>query len=71
MNLLEKCFEGAPNIPKRLRKVPKSAERVAEHLEKANRNLLAATLMDENKYFDWVITSSYYAMYHATMASCG
>ena len=69
MNLLKRCFEGARNIPKRLRKVPVSTDKANEHLEKANRNILAASLMNENKYFDWVITCSYYAMYHATMAS--
>ena len=69
MNFLDKCFEGMQNVPKRLRKVPASTERADEHLEKANRNILAAKLMSENKYFDWVVTCSYYAMYHATMAS--
>jgi len=69
MNLLNKCFEGAANVPKRLLKVPKSIEKAEEHIEKADRNLLAATLMNDNKFFDWAITCSYYAMYHATMAS--
>jgi len=69
MNLLDRCFEGAGNIPRRLIKVPESAEKAEEHLEKANRNLLAAKLMNDNKHFDWTITCSYYAMYHATMAS--
>ncbi|MEW6528901.1 MAG: hypothetical protein AB1391_03360 [Candidatus Micrarchaeota archaeon] len=49
MNLLERCFEGAPNIPRRLRKLPESVDKADEHLEKANRNILAANLMNENK----------------------
>jgi uncharacterized protein (UPF0332 family) len=69
MNLIDRCFEGAPNIPKRLLKLPASVEKAEEHLEKANRNLFAARLMNDNKFFDWAITCSYYAMYHATMAS--
>jgi uncharacterized protein (UPF0332 family) len=69
MNLIDRCFGGAPNVPKRLLKVPESVEKAEEHLEKANRNLFAAKLMGDNKFFDWAITCSYYAMYHATMAS--
>lgn len=69
MSLLDRCFEGSGEIPKRLIKVHESVEKAEAHLEKANRNLLAATKMNENKFFDWAITCSYYAMYHATMAS--
>ena len=69
MNLLDRCFEGSGEIPKRLIKVQESVNKAEEHLEKANKNLLAATKMNEFKFFDWTITCSYYAMYHATMAS--
>lgn len=69
MNLLDRCFEGTANVPKRLLKVPENTDKAKEHIEKANWNLQAATLMSENKFFDWTITCSYYAMYHATMAS--
>ena len=69
MTLIDKCFEGTLNVPKRLLRVPASVEKATEHLEKANRNLFAAKLMNDNKFFDWAITSGYYAMYHATMAS--
>jgi len=69
MNLIDRCFEGAPNVPRRLLRVPASVEKAEEHLEKANRNLFAAKLMNDNKFFDWAITCGYYAMYHATMAS--
>ena len=68
-NLLNRCFRGTANVPKRLLKVPASVEKAEAHIEKANRNLFAATLMNENKLFDWTITCAYYAMYHATMAS--
>jgi len=69
MILLDKCFEGAANVPRRLLKVPHSVEKAEEHLEKANRNLFAAKLMNDSKFFDWTIICGYYAMYHATMAS--
>lgn len=69
MNLLEKCFEGAPNVPKRLIKVPENLEKAKEHLEKSNHNIFAAKSMHDNKFFDWTITCAYYSMYHATMAS--
>lgn len=69
MTLLDRCFEGAANVPKRLLKVPESPEKAEEHLEKANRDLVAAKIMSDNKFFDWAITCAYYAMYHAAMAS--
>jgi uncharacterized protein (UPF0332 family) len=69
MSLLDRCFEGRKNVPKRLRKIDVSTDKADEHLEKSNRNILAAKLMSDNKYFDWTVTCSYYAMYHATMAS--
>jgi len=31
MTLLDRCFEGAPNVPKRLLKVPASVEKAEEH----------------------------------------
>lgn len=68
MNKLERCFEGSVNIPKRLLKVPESTEKAEHHLEKARTNIAAGNLMNENKFFDWTITCSYYAMYHSTMA---
>ncbi len=69
MSNLDRCFQGAKNVPKRLRKVPESIAKAEEHLQKADTNIRAANLMNENKLFDWSITCSYYAMYHATMAS--
>ena len=40
-----------------------------EHLEKAERNLLAMEAMFQNKHFDWTIVTSYYAMYHAALSA--
>jgi uncharacterized protein (UPF0332 family) len=40
-----------------------------EHLVKAETNLLAMETMFQNKFFDWTIVTSYYAMYHATLAA--
>jgi len=47
MSLLDRCFEGMKNVPKRLRGVPASTEKAGEHLEKANKNILAAKLMSD------------------------
>src|SRR3989338_3612810 len=69
MNLLERCFEGDRNIPVRLKRVAENLEIAKNHIEKADRNINAAKLMLDNKFFDWAITCAYYAMYHATMAS--
>ncbi len=66
---LRRCFEGTKGIPPRLIKVRPSASTAEEHLSKAERNILAMDLMNENKFFDWTIVCGYYAMYHATMAS--
>jgi len=69
MDKLSKCFEGSKNSsPKMLRK-ERSVNLAEGHLEKAHQNLFVAKLMSDNKFFDWSITCSYYAMYHATMAS--
>ena len=49
---LERCFQGAANVSKRLRKVPEDVGKAEEHLDKANKNLLASTLMEDNRFFD-------------------
>lgn len=69
MDKIDKCFQGFGGIPPRLIKKNPDISVAEEHLEKANRNLFAAKLMNDNKFFDWAITCGYYAMYHATMAS--
>ncbi|MBI5227163.1 HEPN domain-containing protein [Candidatus Micrarchaeota archaeon] len=69
MDKLDKCFQGFGSIPPRLIKKKPDISVAEDHLEKANRNLFAAKLMNDNKFFDWAITCGYYAMYHATMAS--
>ena len=69
MDKLDKCFQGFGGTPPRLIRKRSDISIVEDHLEKANRNLFAAKLMNDNKFFDWTITCSYYAMYHATMAS--
>ena len=65
---LRECFhpkEGKPN----LRKVPVNAERVKQHIDKAQSNLRAMKIMFDNDLFDWTIICGYYAMYHAVLAS--
>src|SRR3989338_2528268 len=69
MDKLDKCFQRFGGFPPRLIKKSPDINVAADHLEKANRNLFAAKLMSDNKFFDWAITCGYYAMYHATMAS--
>ena len=69
MDRLDKCFLGFVGSPPRLIRKRPDINVAEEHLEKANRNLFAAKLMNDNKFFDWAITCSYYSMYHATMAS--
>lgn len=66
---LRKCFEGTKEMSPRLAKVRPSISTAEEHLSKAERNLLAMSLMRENDFLDWAIVCGYYAMYHATMAS--
>ncbi len=69
MNKLERCFEGTPDIPPNLIERDVDLDSANDHIEKAERNLEAAKVMEEGKFFDWTITCSYYAMYHATMAA--
>jgi len=66
--ILQGCFhpkEGRPN----LRKVPVSAERARQHIDKANGNLRAMKMMFDGDLFDWTIICGYYAMYHAVLAA--
>ena len=66
--ILQGCFhpkEGRPN----LQKVPVSAERAKQHIDKAHNNLRAMKLMFDNDLFDWTIICGYYAMYHAVLAT--
>jgi uncharacterized protein (UPF0332 family) len=66
--ILQGCFhpkEGRPN----LQKVPVSAERAKQHIDKAHNNLRAMKLMFDNDLFDWTIICGYYAMYHAVLAA--
>jgi uncharacterized protein (UPF0332 family) len=69
MDKLNKCFQGFGGFPPRLIKKKPDISIAEDHLEKAERNLAAVKLMNDNKFFDWAITCGYYAMYHATMAS--
>jgi len=65
--ILHGCFhpkDGRPN----LHKIPVSAERAGQHIDKAHKNLRAMKIMFENDLFDWTIICGYYAMYHAGLA---
>ena len=66
--ILQGCFhpkDGRPN----LHKVPVNAERVRQHIDKAQSNLRAMKLMFDGDLFDWTIICGYYAMYHAVLAA--
>ena len=66
--ILHGCFhpkDGRPN----LHKIPVSAERAGQHIDKAHKNLRAMKIMFENDLFDWTIICGYYAMYHAVLAA--
>lgn len=66
--ILHGCFhpkEGRPN----LHKVPVSAERARQHIDKAHKNLRAMKIMFDSDLFDWTIICGYYAMYHAVLAA--
>jgi uncharacterized protein (UPF0332 family) len=69
MDKLERCFQGTRESPPRLIQKEPDVNTAQEHLEKAEHNLLAMELMLQNKFFDWTIVTSYYAMYHATLAA--
>lgn len=69
MDRLERCFEGSAGIPPRLIRTAPSVAVAREHLEKAEANLLAMELLFQNKFFDWTIVTSYYAMYHSVLAA--
>lgn len=66
--ILNGCFhpkEGRPN----LRKVPVSAERARQHIDKAHKDLRAMEAMFTNDLFDWTVICGYYAMYHAVLSA--
>jgi len=69
MDRLSRCFLGSREIPTRLIRKEPNISMAEEHLEKAEHNLLAMESMFQNKFFDWTIVTSYYAMYHATLAA--
>lgn len=69
MDRLDKCFQGSGDTPPRLIRKRPDIGMAGEHLEKAETNLLAMEAMFQNKFFDWTIVASYYAMYHAVLAA--
>ena len=54
---------------KKIKKEIEIKELIQGHLEKADHNLKAADYMKEN-FNDWTIVSSYYSIYHASLALC-
>ena len=66
---LDKCFAGSVETPPRLIRKKPDLFQVEQHLEKAERNIAAMEMMFQYKFFDWVIVTAYYSMYHATLAA--
>ena len=65
---LRDCFH--PKTGKaNLHKIPVNRARARQHIDKAQSNLRAMTMMFNNDLFDWTIICGYYAMYHAVLAS--
>jgi len=57
----------------RLNKIKKEIEikeLIEGHLEKADHNLKAADYNLKGDFNDWAVVSSYYAIYHASLALC-
>ena len=52
-----------------LRRIKPDQTRARAHMEKARGNLEVMAYLHEGRYFDWVIASGYYAMYHAALAA--
>ncbi len=53
---------------KRMKKIIPSDKLSKEHIEKAKHNLRAADYNVLGHFDDWVVSQSYYAMYHALLA---
>lgn len=59
----EACLEA-----KKLRKVRVDLSEAKKHVGKARANLEVMNYLKAGKYFDWVVISAYYSMYHAALA---
>ena len=53
---------------KRMKKINPDDALSKEHIEKAKHNLKAADYNIKGNFDDWVVSQSYYAMYHALLA---
>ena len=54
----------------KIKKETETRELVQGHLEKADHNLKVADYNLRGNFNDWVIVSSYYSIYHASLALC-
>lgn len=52
-----------------LRRISPDYDRAKMHMETARRNLETMAYLHNGMYFDWVVTTGYYAMYHAALAA--
>lgn len=51
-----------------LRRVTPDMDRARAHLAKARGNLEAMAYLHKGGYFEWIVNTGYYAMYHAALA---
>lgn len=69
-NILENDFKSY--IKKKIIRKGATSLEIQGHLKKAKRNLqFSRKVIDEFKdYYEWAITSYYYAVYHAALSLC-
>lgn len=52
-----------------LRKIEPDLERAKSRMDKARSNLEVLGYLEKGHYYEWVVISGYYAMYHAALAA--
>ncbi len=52
-----------------LRRIERDIDRAKLHMEKARGNLEVLGYLEKGHYYDWVVISGYYSMYHAALAA--
>ncbi|MEA2036480.1 MAG: HEPN domain-containing protein [Nanoarchaeota archaeon] len=70
-NKVEWCLRKAEKEGEKhrgLKKITPDAEKSNKHIQKAQHNLKAMLYMIKGNFFDWAVSSSFYAMYHCLLA---
>lgn len=69
MTTIEECLKPPKGRKQGLRELRPSREMALKHLEKAENNLRAMRYLHAGKFYEWVVVTGYYAMYHAVIAA--